>query len=273
MLIALVICFITSLLPCYASWHRLKAEYKESSLYLFVGAIFYSFLFFYGITTRLYLGNLKDEATIQQMYALAGQTGFGLQQLQTLLVFSTYALSVINLLLAYIVHKAKHPISYSLLFVITLIGILSMIATMFTGMSPFANFFVACCGIMAYFAYVLELTYKEFCVLGNIYLQAAICLIAAIAPAMVCLRKVSKISSFLKLLVSVINLIIHGFLFWIICKHYWMPLDPAFDLCYRELVHLASVTGSTYIIVNLFIFVILFVGDLILNSLLYKLVK
>lgn len=273
MLIALIICFITSLLPCYASWHRLKAEYKESSLFLLIGAMFYSILFLYGITTRLYLGNAKDEATVQQMYALAGQTGFGLQELQTLLVLSTYALSGTNLILAYIVNKAKHPISYSLAFVIALMGILSITATLVTGMSPFANFFVACCGVMAYFAYVLELTYKEFCVLGNIYLQAAICLIAAIAPVMVCLRKISDTGSYLKLAVSLINFVIHGILFLIICKHYWMPLEPAFDLCYRELVHLASVTGSTYIVVNLVIFVILFVGDLIFNSVLYKLVK
>lgn len=273
MWIALVICFITSLLPCYASWHRLKEEHKESSLFLFIGTIFYSFLFLYGITTRLYLGNAEDEATIQQMYALAGQTGFGLQELQTLLVLSTYALSGTNLILAYIVNKAKHPISYSLAFVIALMGILSITATLVTGMSPFANFFVACCGVMAYFAYVLELTYKEFCVLGNIYLQAAICLIAAVAPVMVCLRKISDTGSYLKLAVSLINFVIHGILFLIICKHYRMPLEPAFDLCYRELVHLASVTGSTYIVVNLVIFVILFVGDLIFNSVLYKLVK
>lgn len=273
MLIALVICFITSLLPCHASWHRLKVEYKESSLFLFMGAMFYSFLFLYGITTRLYQGNVKDEATIQQMYALTGQTGFGLQQLQTLLVFSTYVLSVVNLILAYIVNKTKHPISYSLAFIIALLGILSIIATLFTGMSPFANFFVACCGIMAYFAYVLGLTYKEFCVLGNIYLEAAICLMAAIAPVLVCLRKMSDTGSFLKLAISVVNFSIHGILFVIICKHYWMPLNPAFDLCYNELVHLASVTASTYIIVNLVIFVFLFVGDLILNALLYKLMN
>ena len=52
-----------------------------------------------------------------------------------------------------------------------------------------------------------------------------------------------------------------------------MPLNPAFDLCYNELVHLASVIASTYIIVNLVIFVFLFVGDLILNALLYKLMN
>lgn len=271
MLIALAICFIASLLPCYASLHRLKAEYKESSLFLFLGAVFYSFLFLYGITTRLYLGNTKDEATIQQMYAIAGQTGFGLQQLQTLLISSTYALSVVNLILAYIVHKAKHPISFSLFFVIALIGILSLTAAMFTGVSPFTNFFVACCGIMAYFAYVLELTYKEFCVLGNIYLQAAICLIAAIAPVLVSVRTQKNKS--VKLMVSLINFSIHGVLFFVICKHYWMPLDPAFDLCYNELMQLASTTGTTYIFVNLVIFVILFVGDLIFNSILYKITK
>lgn len=273
MLIALVISFISSLLPCYASLHRLKAEFKESSLFLFLGAVFYSFLFLYGITIRLYLGNTKDEATVQQMYALAGQTGFGLQQLQTLLVMSTYALSVVNMILAYIVHKAKHPITFSLFFVIVLIGILSIAATMFTGMSPFTNFFVACCGIMAYFAYVLELTYKEFCVLGNIYLQAAICLIAAIAPVLVSVRTQKNKPAIAKLIVSLVNFSIHGVLFFVICKHYWMPLDPAFDLCYKELMQLASTTGTTYIFVNLVIFVILFVGDLIFNSILYKMTK
>lgn len=270
---ALIICFIASLLPCYASWHRLKAEYKESSMFLFVGALFYSFLLLYGIITRLCIGNAKDEATIQQMYALAGQTGFGMQQLQMLLEVSTYILSVVNVMLAYIINKTKNPISYSLLFVIVLLGVLSVGATMFTGMSPFANFFVACCGVMAYFAYVLELTYKEFCVLGNIYLQAAVCLIAAIAPVLVCLRKKSGTGSMIKLIVALCNFFAHGALFLIVCRHYWMPLAPAFDLCYRELVQLASATDSTYIIVNLVIFVILFVADLILNSFLYILVK
>lgn len=273
MILALFLCLLTSLSLCFVSYCRLKKVYKDSSLFLFIGTILYSFLFFYGVTTRLYLGNTKDVATMQQMYALVGQTGLELQQLQTLLVMSTYALSVVNLILAYIVHKAKRPISYSLFFVIALIGIFSMAATMFTGVSPFTNFFVACCGIMAYFAYVLELTYKEFCVLGNIYLQAAICLISAIAPVLVSVRTQKNKPAIAKLIVSLVNFSIHGVLFFVICKHYWMPLDPAFDLCYKELMQLASTTGTTYIFVNLVIFVILFVGDLIFNSILYKMTK
>lgn len=148
------ICFgtLSSDINCFmlCFMRRLKAEYKEFALFLFLGTAFYAFLFFYGIATRLYFGTIKDIATDQQMYALTGQTGYELQQLQTALLISTYVLSGINVMLACIINKAKHPVAYSLLFVIALVGVFSIMAIMFTGMSPFATFFVSCCGIMAY---------------------------------------------------------------------------------------------------------------------------
>lgn len=272
MLVVLIICFITTLPLCYASWRMVRKEYKESSLFLLIGTIFYSFIFLYGMWVRISHGG-SDVATMRQMYALVGQTDAGLQQLQYMMRIATCGLALLNIAFAIIICRTKHPITYSSVFAMVIIGLLCMLGTVFFGGSFASNFFVACCGIMAYFAYILELTYKESCVLGNIYLQASICLVAAVAPVLVCLRKWSDSNSFLKLAVSVINLSIHGILFLMICKHYWIPLESAFNLCYRELVHLASVTGSTYIIVNLVIFVILFVGDLILNSVLYRIMK
>lgn len=251
MLVALIVCFLTSLLLCRVSWLSIRREFKESSLFLFLGTIIYSSLFLYGVIARLCHGNTQD----------------------TVLLISTYVLSVVNVALAFIINKSKHPISYSLLFIIILLCVISIVATMFSGISPFTNFFMACCGCMAYFAHVLELTYKEFCVLGNIYLQAAICLMAAISPVIVCIRKITFVSSRIKFVVSVMNLLIHGTVFMTICWHYWMPLEKAFNLCYNDLMHLASSTGFSYITVNLLIFVLLFVVDLIFNSMLYKFVK
>lgn len=251
MLVALIVCFLTSLLVCLVSWLSIRREYKESSFFLLLGAIIYSSQFLYGIIAQLCHGNSQD----------------------TVLLISTYGLSVVNVILAFIIYKSKHPISYLLIFVVVLLCVISIVATIFSGLSPFTNFFIACCGCMAYFAHVLELTYKEFCVLGNIYLQAAICLMAAIAPVMVCIRKKIGASSRIKFSVSVMNFLIHGSLFVIICRHYWMPLEKAFDLCYNDLMHLASSTGFSYITVNLLIFVLLFVVDLIFNSMLYKFVK
>ena len=43
-----------------------------------------------------------------------------------------------------------------------------------------------------------------------------------------------------------------------ICRHYAMPLENAFDLCYHELIVLASDWHTTYNNVNYLIFILLF---------------
>lgn len=46
--------------------------------------------------------------------------------------------------------------------------------------------------------------------------------------------------------------------FVVICVHYAMPLEQAFDLCYRELIWLARTFHTTYNIVNYVIFILAF---------------
>ena len=62
---------------------------------------------------------------------------------------------------------------------------------------------------------------------------------------------------------------IGGFL-WI-CHHYAMPMNDAFDLCYRELMQLAKDYHTTYNNVNYAIFILLFLAITIGNTLLVKL--
>ena len=46
--------------------------------------------------------------------------------------------------------------------------------------------------------------------------------------------------------------------FLLICNHYAMPMDKAFDLCYHELWMLSSAWHISYNYVNYVIFIILF---------------
>lgn len=136
------------------------------------------------------------------------------------------------------------------------------------GSSLVGCFFLECCGVMAYFAWLLGLTYQEFCVIGNIYMQGAICLLAALAPLLLCIR--TKQAPW-KWLLSGGNALLHLVIISCFFGHYWMPLESAFDLCVQDLNHIGALFGSSYVMVNIIIFVILFVVDLALNALLYLL--
>lgn len=247
--------------------------HTEANLFLFISAVFYAMLLLYGVVGRI-TGSISNTASIQQMYAIINDASYDFKQLNPILTVTTIGISVLNIVLGYIFMKTKSPISWGLLFVIIIIGLFSCIGTIVNGVNPLANFFIICCGIMAYFAFVFDLTYKEFCVLGNIYIQATICLLSAISPLMLSIRKgIKGHLSMIMISFVAINAIAHIILYIIICKHYWMPMESAFNLCYRELVLCAATTGTTYIIVNLVIFVILFVVDLLYNAVLYRIVK
>ncbi len=158
---------------------------------------------------------------------------------------------------------------YSIALVTAILAFIGCGLYLVDGMFPITGFFLSCCGLMAYYAVMLGLTYKEFCVLGNIYLQALICLFAALAPLMLCIRK----KTFgCRLWSCLANLLCHLVIFAIVAIHYWMPLERGFDLCFRELNQLAAYVGTTYIKVNIVIFVIGLLADLLWNYSIYRLV-
>lgn len=272
MSILLLIAFITAGVPCVFSFKKLRMEFKESTLFLFLVMAIYALLFLYGAVVWL-SWNPIDDLAIKQIGSIIGSSAYAEDIFNTAMSAGTICICFLNLIFGYIIYKTKKPISFCILLMIVLLGGLSCIATLLTRESPVVYFFSLCCAIMAYFAYVLQLTYKEFCVLGNIYLQAAICMMSALAPLVMCLRQNVKRFNMSKTLFVVANTIIHGILFIIICKHYWMPLEDGFNLCFKELNQLASMTHTSYVFVNIVIFVILFVGDLIFNSVLYKIVQ
>lgn len=264
--IALTLCFLSTLFPCFMSFKKMKEEFNEPSLALFLCLVLYSFVLLYGVVIR----ECGIAGVQSQVADTITQMGNTLTQFKVIVSVLTLALIIPNVIIGFIIQKTKRPITYSLAFVIVIMCIMSVPAVIITGSNPLVNFFLECCGIMAYFAWVLDLTYKEFCVLGNIYLQAGLCLVSALAPLMLCLRTRKGI---LKTAFCVINAMLHAAVFYVISVHYWMPLEDGFDLCYRELNQMAAFTGTSYVMVNIIIFVIIFVADIIVNAVIYQSVK
>lgn len=264
-IILLLFCFLSALLPTYSAYRRLRADFSELRLALFMFMAFYALTFLCGMAIRL--GDIGQN-TLPFPSDPSGE--LSAHDISLILTTATGGLVVVNLCLGWIVWKSRRPILHSLTFVIALTVVLSLLVTIGLGSNLFLNFFMVCCGVMAYFAWLLDLTYKEFCVIGNIYIQAGVCLLSSLAPLLFCLRTKSGGT---KTALSALLALLHVALFVVIGAHYWMPLENGFDLCFKELNQLAATTGTTYVFVNIVIFVLLFILDLVLNSLVYRFVR
>ena len=144
------------------------------------------------------------------------------------------------------------------LFAILIIGIC---ISLVTGVSLDQGFFAACCGVMGAVGVAWGLTYKEICVIGNIYLEAGICLLSALWLTWSTIKAYGRNRTRQHCLLMSLGLLygmIYLFVFLLICKHYSMPMEKAFDLCYHELLMLASDWNTTYNNVNYLIFILLF---------------
>lgn len=185
--------------------------------------------------------------------------------------------SIINVLVALAVYKTgidHHPWKWTgrtLIAVVLLLTIISIAISIMGGLSFYMVFFDLCCGIMAAGAYALGLTYKEFCVIGNIYIQGLILVLSALSILYTMVKIVRKRKSTLRiamLIASAVYAFLYVFGFALICRHYAMPLDDAFNLCVQELKDFGqSFYGVGYIGANIIIFVVGWIFLLILNVL------
>ena len=162
-----------------------------------------------------------------------------------------------------------------LLFLLTCL-LIGFVGGSLTGRSWEACFYDTCCGAMGVSGIAWGLSYKEICVIGNIYLQPAACMLSALWLTWVAIKrffgKKNVVNAVLMTFAVVYGLVyVAGFL-WI-CQHYAMPMVDAFNLCYRELLLLASRYHTTYNNVNYFFFILLFFVPTVGNLLLAKLIR
>ena len=159
--------------------------------------------------------------------------------------------------------------------------IIGICISLVIGVSLDQGFFAACCGVMGAVGVAWGLTYKEICVIGNIYLEAGICLLSALWLTWSTIKAYGRNRTRQHCLLMSLGLLygmIYLFVFLLICNHYAMPMEKAFDLCYHELLMLASDWNTTYNNVNYLIFILLFlvltVGNILaakcLSSISYK---
>lgn len=112
------------------------------------------------------------------------------------------------------------------------------------------------------------LTYKQISVVFNLWVQGAVLVLSGLAPAGVTIYKIWESFSVNRLLLTIILTlygIVHVYGFIRMLKHYHLPFDDAFDLCVEDLVWLAKKWNTTYQMVNIIIFVILYLILLGLN--------
>ena len=114
------------------------------------------------------------------------------------------------------------------------------------------------------------LTYKQISVVFNLWVQGGVLTLSGLAPLMVDVFKMSESFS-MGWLVLAIVLALYGFAyvyaFIKMLQHYRLPYDAAFDLCVDDLKRIAVKWHTTYEMVNLIIFIILYLILLCMNVL------
>ena len=137
--------------------------------------------------------------------------------------------------------------------------VIALIGCHVTGRSFDECFFGACCGSLYVLGIALGFTYKEICVIVNIYLEAGLCVLSALWVTWTCIhcfRSSKTWGRSLLLLAGFAYGLIYLIGFLWLCNHYAMPMNDAFDLCYRELIQLTKEYHTTYNIVNYVVFIL-----------------
>ena len=114
------------------------------------------------------------------------------------------------------------------------------------------------------------LTYKQISVVFNLWVQGAVLALSGLAPVVVAFFKMTESFSLGRLALSVVFALygiayVYGFIKML--KHYHLPFDAAFDLCVDDLKRIAVKWHTTYEMVNLIIFILLYLILLGLNVL------
>jgi len=117
---------------------------------------------------------------------------------------------------------------------------------------------------------LFRLTYKQISVVFNLWVQGGLLSLSGLAPLMVAVFKMSESFSMGWLALSIV-FALYGFAyvyaFVKMLQHYRLPYDAAFDLCVDDLKRIAVKWRTTYEMVNLIIFILLYLILLGLNVL------
>jgi hypothetical protein len=114
------------------------------------------------------------------------------------------------------------------------------------------------------------LTYKQISVVFNLWVQGGILMLSGIAPLAAMLYRMYNDGVTTIYIIGVVALAVYAYPYirgfvWML-RHYHLPFNDAFDLCVKDLRHLAVRWRITYQMVNLLIFLLAFLALLGLNG-------
>ena len=262
--ITAITAFIFSLPALYLGSKRMWKEKNFLSGFLLFSIFLMSATFvsacFHQIDFLIYLINPENpfEYTMNPWYFALPLMGAGI---------------FVDLIMIFVIKKTTSENFWKV--VIMLLGafiavnlIVGMAGSVFTNLSFDRCFFGSCCVSMGVAGFAWGLSYKEICVICNIYMQCGILLISVFYLGWTCYRRYCNNSNRWNLILTVFGCIyslvaVIG-LIWII-GHYAMPLEDAYDLCYHELVALSHKYKTTYNNVNYIIFIVGFLAIVITN--------
>ena len=244
LLFAVIGILISSLPITIVAAKRMKAELSLMAVLILLLSLLYNIV--WGTCALRVNGVLPERDDFLNVKVLMEvATGITEQTTINLIIYMcATSFSIINVLVALAVYKTgidHHPWKWTgrtLAAAVLLLAIISIAISIMGGLSFYMVFFDLCCGIMAAGAYALGLTYKEFCVIGNIYVQGLILVLSALSIFYTMVKIVRKRKSKLRIAMLIVtavyaSLYVIGFI--LICRYYAMPLDDAFNLCVQEL--------------------------------------
>ena len=148
--------------------------------------------------------------------------------------------------------------------------------SMFSPLNVIEGLYAVCCAIMCEMTIMSGLSYLEFTVLGNIYLQSLLPTLFALPTLWVSVRSLGREHQhkYLPLLLSGIWFVLNLSMTIAVWSHYiHHTLEEAGRLCVGELKDLSGHTWSGYVTVNILIFFVAFLIDAIISWLLYRYAK
>lgn len=149
------------------------------------------------------------------------------------------------------------------------------LAGLIVGVPPLLSLFAGCCGIMALVGWAFGLTYVQFCVIGNIWVPCTAVIAASGYLVYAAVRRFGAVSAAWK----VVRVLAVGAaavqiaaMVMLLC-HYAGTFDYAFYECVKDLKMIAEMFDTTYVIVNLVIYILLGVLLLALDIIAARLLR
>lgn len=146
----------------------------------------------------------------------------------------------------------------SLVVFLVMLGAVGVVGTIVTGVNIVLTFFGACCAALALPGWAMGLTYKEICVIGNVYLEVGVALWSVLWFASVARQRAKLRPNFVSCTISALSVVyavVASIGALVAVGHYAPPLEPSYDLCYHELMSLSAQTGISYEWINFIIFI------------------